>query len=58
MACLLDALSGARDADVVACILRAWDLDFGRSFQLQVLQFLSIFADDKAVVLFGNGDGG
>lgn len=58
MASLLDALFGAGDPDLIAGVVGAWDLDFGCGFELQVLQFLSVFADDKAMVLFGDGNGG
>lgn len=56
MASFLDAFFGAGDPDLIAGVIWARDLDFGCSFQLQVLQLLSIFANNKAVVLFGNGN--
>jgi len=57
MASFLNAFFGTGDPDLIAGVIWAWDLDFGCSFELQVLQFLSIFANNKAVVFFGNGYG-
>ena len=53
---LLQALLGTRDLDLVAGVVRSWDLDFGGCLELELLQFLPIFADDKAVVLLGDSD--
>lgn len=46
----------AGDLDLIAGVVRAGDLDFGCSFELQVLQLLSILSDDKAVMFFGDGN--
>lgn len=51
---LLQALLGSRDLDLVAGVVRSWDLDFGGSLQLQLLELLPIFTDDKTVVLLGD----
>lgn len=32
--CLLQALLGTRDLDLVAGVVRSWDLDFGGSLEL------------------------
>lgn len=58
MASLLDALLGAGDADVGAGVVGAWNSDLGGGLQLQLLQLLAVLADDKAVVLLGDGDRG
>jgi len=42
MASFLNAFFGTGDPDLIAGVIWAWDLDFGCSFELQVLQFLSI----------------
>lgn len=55
---LLDALLGAGDADVGAGIVGSGDGDLGGGLQLQLLQLLTVLADDKAVVLLGDGDRG
>lgn len=57
MASLLDALLGARDADVGARVVGAWNSDLGGCLQLQLLQLLAVLTDDKAMVLLGDGDG-
>lgn len=51
---LLQALLGSRDLDLVAGVIRSWDLDFGGSLQLQLLELFPIFTDDKTVVLLGD----
>lgn len=56
MLCLLQALLGTRDLDLVAGVLRSWDLDFGGGLQLQLLQFLPAFADDKTMVFLGDSN--
>lgn len=54
MLSLLQALLGSRDLDLVAGVVRSWDLDLGGSLQLQLLELLPIFTDDKTVVLLGD----
>lgn len=54
MTSLLNPFFGAGDLDLVAGVFRAGDLDLSGSFELKVLQLLSTFADDKAVMLLGN----
>lgn len=56
MAGLLDALLGAGDADVGARVVGTWNSDLGGSLQLQLLQLLTVLADDEAMVLLGDGD--
>lgn len=56
MLCLLQALLGTRDLDLVAEVVRSWDLDFGGCLELKLLELLPIFADDKTMVLFGDGN--
>lgn len=51
---LLQALLCSRDLDLVAGVVRSWDLDFGGGLQLQLLELLPIFTDDKTVVLLGD----
>lgn len=53
---LLQALLGTRDLDLVAGVVRSRNLDFGGCFELQLLKFLPIFADDETMVFFGDGD--
>lgn len=52
---LLYALLGAGDADVGAGVVGPRDGDLGGGLQLQLLQLLAILANDKAVVLLGDG---
>lgn len=52
---LLNPFLGAGDLDLVAGVIRAGDLDLSGSFELKVLQLLSTFANDKAMMLLGNG---
>lgn len=56
MLCFLQAFFGSRDFDLVAGVIRSWDLDFGGSLELKLLKLLPIFANDKAMVLLGDGD--
>lgn len=56
VASLLDALLGAGDSDVGAGVVGSWNSDLGGGLQLQLLQLLPVLADDKTVVLFGDGD--
>ena len=56
MLCFLQALLCTRDLDLVAEVVRSWDLDFGGSLELELLKLLPIFADDKTMVLLGDGD--
>jgi len=56
VASLLDALLGAGDADVGAGGVGAWNVDLGGGPQLQLLQLFPVLADDKAMVLLGDGD--
>lgn len=53
---LLNPFFSAGDLDLVAGVIRAGDLDFGCSFELQVLQFLAILSNDKTVVLLRDGN--
>lgn len=55
---LLDALLGAGNADVGAGVVGPGDGDLGGGLQLQLLQLLAVLANDKAVVLLGDGDCG
>lgn len=55
MLCLLQALLGTRDLDLVAWVVRSWDLDFGGRLELHILKLLPIFANDKTMVLLGDG---
>lgn len=55
VASLLDALLGAGDADVDAGVVGPGDGDLGGGLQLQLLQLLAVLANDKAVVLLGDG---
>ncbi|KAF3835730.1 hypothetical protein F7725_028288 [Dissostichus mawsoni] len=52
----LNALLGTRDLDLVTGVVGSWDLDFGGSFELELLKLLPIFADDKTMVLLGDGN--
>lgn len=56
MLCFLQALLGTRDLDLVTGVVGSWDLDFGGSFELELLKLLPIFADDKTMVLLGDGN--
>lgn len=58
VASLLEALLGAGDADVGAGVVGSWNSDLGGGLQLQLLQLLTVLADDETVVLFGDGDRG
>lgn len=51
---LLQALLGTRDLDLVARVVRSWDLNFGGRFELQFLKLFPVFADDKTMVFLGN----
>lgn len=53
---LLNPFFSAGDLDLVAGVIRAGNLDFGCSFEFQVLQLLSILSNDKTVVLLGDGN--
>lgn len=53
---LFQALLGTRDLDLVAGVVRSWDLDFGGRLELQLLKLLPIFANDKTMVLLGDGN--
>lgn len=53
---LLNPFFSASDLDLVAGVIRAGNLDFGCSFELQVLQLLAILSNDKTVVLLGDGN--
>lgn len=53
---LLQAFLGTRDLDLVAGVIRSWDLDFGGCFELQFLELLPIFANDKTMVFLGDGN--
>lgn len=55
---LLDALLCAGDADVGAGVVGSRNGDFGGGLELQLLQFLTVFTDDKTMVLFRDGDCG
>lgn len=55
MTSLLDALLGAGDADVGAGVVGPGDGDLGGGLQLQLLQLLAVLANDKAMVLLGDG---
>lgn len=55
MTSFLDALLGPGDADVGAGVVGTRDGDLGGGLQLQLLQLLAILANDKAVVLLGDG---
>lgn len=56
VASLLNSLLGAGDADVGAGVVRTWNSDLRGRLQLQLLQLLTILADDKTVVLLRDGD--
>lgn len=51
---LLQALLGSRDLDLVDGVIRSRDLDLGGRLQLQLLELLPIFTNDKAMVLLGD----
>lgn len=51
---LLQALLGSRDLDLVAGVVRSWDLDLGGRLQLQLLELLPVLTDDKTMVLLGD----
>lgn len=53
---LLNPFFSAGDLDLVAGVIWAGDLDFSCSFELQVLQLLTILSNDKTVVLLGDGN--
>ena len=55
MASLLDALLGAGDADVGAGVVGTRDSDLRGRLQLQLLQLLAVLADNKPMVLLGDG---
>lgn len=50
MTSFLNALFGAGDADVGARVVRAWNSDLCCRLQLQLLQLVSVFTNDKAMV--------
>lgn len=52
----LNPFFSAGDLDLVAGVIRAGDLDFGCSFELQVLQLLAILSNDKTVMLLRDGN--
>lgn len=56
MLCLLQPLLGTRDLNLVAGVVRSWDLDFGGSLELQLLKLLPVFANDKTMVLLGDAN--
>lgn len=56
MASLLDALLGASDADVGAGVVRTRNSNLGGGLQLQLLQLLTVFTNDKTMVLLGDGN--
>lgn len=56
MSCLLDSFLGASDADVSIGIIRSRYCDLSSRLQFQLLQFLTIFTNYKAMVLLGDGD--
>lgn len=58
VASLLDALLCAGDADVGAGVVGPRNGDFGGRLQLQLLQLLTVFTDNKTVVLFRDGHRG
>lgn len=53
---LLNPFFSAGDLDLVAGVIWAGYLDFGCSFELQILQLLAILSNDKTVVLLGDGN--
>lgn len=53
---LFNPFLSASDLDLVAGVIWAGDLDLGCSFELQVLQLLTILSNDKAMVLLGDGN--
>lgn len=53
---LFNPFFSASDLDLVAGVIWAGDLDLGCSFELQVLQLLTILSNDKTVVLLGDGN--
>ena len=53
---LLNPFFSAADLDLVAGVIWAGDLHFGCSFELQVLQLLTLLSNDKTVVLLGDGN--
>lgn len=56
MSGLFNPFFSASDLDLVAGVIWAGDLDLGCSFELQVLQLLTILSNDKTVVLLGDGN--
>lgn len=56
VSCFLNPFFSAGDLDLVAGVIRAGDLDFGCSFELQVLQLLAILSNDKTVMLLRDGN--
>lgn len=53
---LLQALLGARDLDLVAGVVRSWDLDFSGGLELQLLKLLPVLSYDETMVLLGDGN--
>lgn len=53
---LFNPFFSASDLDLVAGVIWAGDLDLGCSFELQVLQLLTILSNDKTVVFLGDGN--
>lgn len=51
---LFQALLGTRNLDLVARVLRSWNLNFGSRFEFQLLELFPIFANDKTMVFLGN----
>ena len=54
VACLLNALLGAADGDVVAVLVRAWNGNLSGRLQLQCRQFLAASSQDVPVMFLGN----
>lgn len=54
---LLQALLGSRDLDLVAGVVRSWDLDLSGRLQLQLLELLPILTNDEAMVFLGDRNG-
>lgn len=56
MSGLLNPFFSTSNLDLVAGVIWAGDLDFGCSFEFQILQLLAILSNDKTVVLLGDGN--
>lgn len=51
---LLQALLCARDLDEIAGVVWSRDLDLGGSLELELLQLLPVFANDKTMMFLGD----